>query len=54
MDAGEIRLLKNLPPARQLFCSIGVARGKTIQRYLLDNVYLGLNIAIRNIRIYCG
>lgn len=54
MDVCEISLLEDLPPVRQRFGGIGVARGKTIQRFLLDDVHLGWNIATCYIYVNCG
>lgn len=51
MDVSELRLLKDFSPARQRICGIGMVRGKAIQRFLLDDVHLGVNIAIRYIGV---
>lgn len=54
MDVCEIRFLEYLPPTRERFGGIGVASGKTIQRFLLDDVHLGVNIATCYIYVNLG
>ena len=54
MDVCETRLLEYLPPTRKRLCSISMADGIAIQRFLLDDVHWGGNIAGCYIYVKCG